>query len=178
RKALSLINGKGELLLELCAHHDLALFLTENDQPKAALVVLEHARPLYGQFRDDLTQLRMHWVEAKIAHRLGDLTEAENIFVQLWEEFRARNLNQEVVLVTIELAQVLTRKGETERAAQLAAESYSIMRDWGLHKDALAAWIVFQDALSHRQAIGDLFQRLGEYYRRHWFTPAKFEPKP
>lgn len=80
-----------------------------------------------------------------------------------------------VVLVTIDLARVLTRQGESERAAQLAAECYAILKNWGLHQDALAAWLVLQQALSHHVAVGDLFERLGTYYRRHWFTPALFD---
>ena len=175
RKAIALMDISKEPRLGLCAQHDLALFLTENGQPEEALAVLERARPLYQQFRDDVTQLRLHWVEGKIAYRLGEYGEAESIFSQIWEEFRVRNLNQEVVLVTIDLAQVLAAKDETERAAQLAAECYSIMKNWGLHKDALAAWLVFQEALSEEMARGELFGRLGEYFRRHWFIPAQFE---
>ena len=149
RKALALLERGRKPRLELCAQHALAQFLNDSGQPEEGLTVLERSRPLYRHFGDDLTQLRLHWVEGKIAYRLGEYSEAENIFVQLWDEFRARNLHQEVMLVTIDLARTLTAKGEPARAAKLAAESYSIMKDWGLHKDALAAWLVFQDALSH-----------------------------
>jgi len=45
-----------------------------------------------------------------------------------------------------------------------------------LHKDALAAWLVFQDALSQERGVAAIFERVGEYYRRHWFLPARFEP--
>jgi tetratricopeptide (TPR) repeat protein len=176
RKALALIDASTEPLLELCAQHALSQFLSDSGHPEEALVLLERSRPLYKQFRDDLTQLRLHWVEGKIAYRLGEYEEAESIFAQLWEELRARNLNQEVVLVTIDLAQVLASKGQPERAAQLAAECYSIMKNWGLHKDALAAWLVFQEALSQERGIREIFGRAGEYYRRHWFMPARFEP--
>jgi tetratricopeptide (TPR) repeat protein len=175
RQALAIMETAKEPRLEICAEHALAWFLNDNGQSEEALAVLERARPLYRQFRDDLTQLRLHWLEARIAYRLGEYGEAESIFSQIWEEFRVRNLNQEVVLVTIDLAQVLTAKDETERAAQLAAECYSIMKNWGLHKDALAAWIVFQEALSQEMARGELFGRVGEYFRRHWFIPAQFE---
>jgi tetratricopeptide (TPR) repeat protein len=175
-KALLLIDPAKEPRLEICAKHDLALFLTEGGHPEEALALLERSRPLYKKFQDDLTQLRLHWVEGKIAFRLGEYAEAESIFGQLWEEFRARSLNQEVVLVTIDLARVIAAKGESARAAQLAAECYSIMKNWGLHKDALAAWLVFQDALSQGRGIAKIFERVGEYYRRHWFLPARFEP--
>ena len=108
-----------------------------------------------------MTQRRLHWVEGKIAYRLGEYDEAESIFSQIWEEFRVHNLNQEVVLVTIDLAQVLAAQDEPERAAQLAAECYSIMKNWGLHKDALAAWVVFQEALSRENVRSVFFGRFG-----------------
>jgi tetratricopeptide (TPR) repeat protein len=178
-KAIVLLDTSKEPFLWLCAQHALARFLNDVGRSEEALTLLERARPLYRQFRDDLTQLRLHWLEARIAYRLGEYDEAESIFSQIWEEFRVRNLNQEVVLVTIDLAQVLTAKDETERAAQLAAECYSIMKNWGLHKDALAAWVVFQETLSKEKARGVLFGKLGEYFRQHWFMPAQFEgPSP
>lgn len=178
KKALALLDTSKEPRLDVCAQHALAWFLTDLGRHEEALAVLDRARPLYQQAADELIQLRLHWLEAKIAHRRGDLGEAETIFQQLWEELRVRDLNQEVVLVSIELAEVLTKKGEAARAADLAAGCYSIMRNWGLHKDALAAWIVFQDALgtfARGEALEDLFGKVQEYFRRHWVRPAVFE---
>jgi hypothetical protein len=45
------------------------------------------------------------------------------------------------------------------------------------HKDALAAWVVFQEALDRGTAAADLFARVSDYYRRHWFIPAKFDQR-
>lgn len=174
QNALTLIDSTKEPNLDLCAQHALAQFLSDTGHPEAALAVLDRARPLYERYGDELTQLRLHWLEGKIAHRLGKLDEAEHIFGQLWEELRVRNLNQEVVLVSIEIAQVLTRKGETARAADLAAQCFSIMKGWQLHNDALAAWIVFQNALAQGTAEGKVFENIEAYYRRHWVRPTRF----
>lgn len=163
RKALALIDGAKEPFLEVCAQHALARFLCDLDQPEEALAVLERARPLFDQFPGDLVQLRFHWVEAKIAYHLGEYPEAEVLFAYLWQEFRARNLNQEVVLVAIDLAQVLIAKGEVARAAQLAAECYSIMKNWGLPKDALVAWLIFQHALSQGRETERTSGGVGEH---------------
>lgn len=174
QNALTLIDSPKEPYLDLCAQHALAQFLSDSGQPEAALAVLDRARPLYERFGDEFTQLRLHWLEGKIAHRLGQLDEAEQIFTQLWDELRVRDLNQEVVLVSIEIAQVLTQKGETARAADLAGQCFSIMKGWRLHNDALAAWIVFQDALAQGAAEGKVFEEIEAYYRRHWVRPARF----
>lgn len=79
------------------------------------------------------------------------------------------------MLVSIELAQVLTKKGEPARAAELAAQCFSVMQGFRLHNDALAAWIVFQEALAEGRMREDaLFAQAGEYFRRHWFRPGRF----
>ncbi|HEV7509722.1 MAG TPA: hypothetical protein VGS07_32920 [Thermoanaerobaculia bacterium] len=174
RKALALIDTARDPRLELCARHDLAWFLMEGGRTEEALAVLDRARPLYRKFSDAFTQLRLHWLEGKIAANLGDLAGAESILGQLWEEFRVRDLNQEVVLVSIDLAKVLTWKGDVARAADLVGQCYSIMKSWGLHRDALAAWLVLQQTLAQGHGLGDIFQRIEAYYRRHWGRPAAF----
>jgi hypothetical protein len=99
---------------------------------------------------------------------------SEDIFRQLWEEFRSRDLNHELVLVSIDLAEVLVRRGEPNRAAELVGQCYPIMAAWGLHRYALAAWLLFQEAITQREAE-TVFRRIREYYRRHWVKPGSFE---
>ena len=127
--------------LDLCAQHDLACFLNDCGRPEEALAVLDRARPLYKQFPDNWTQLRLHWLEGRIARNLGELTEAGDIYKQLWEEFQARDLHHELVLLSIDLAELLVFKGESDRAADLVEQCYPILKTWGLHSYALAAWL-------------------------------------
>ncbi|HEX4959963.1 MAG TPA: tetratricopeptide repeat protein [Thermoanaerobaculia bacterium] len=171
QRGLALIDPAREPRLDLCAQHDLAWFLNDSGRPEEALAVLERARPLYNQFPDEWTQLRLHWLEGRIARNLGDLAEAEDIYKQLWEEFQARDLHHELVLLSIDLAELLVLKGEPERAAGLVEQCYPILKTWGLHNDALAAWLVFRDALASRQ-VGSVFSRMRDYFRRHWVKPA------
>jgi tetratricopeptide (TPR) repeat protein len=173
RRALALINATREPRLELCARHDLAHFLNDAGQPQAALAVLDRARPLYKQFPDDWTQLRLHWLQGKIARGLGHLDEAVHTLRQVWGEFKARDLHHELVIVSIDLAEAYVAQGHHASAARLAGEVYPIMARWGLHRPALAAWLILQNALELRQA-DELFSRLRIYYRRHWNREAEF----
>jgi len=175
-QALPLLAGAKEPRLDLCAQHDLAWFLNDNGQSEEALAILDRARPIYRQFPDSWTQLRLHWLEGRIAVNLGDLSAGESIFGQLWEELRVRDLHHELVLVSIDLAEVLVRKGEPNRAAALVEQCVPILQAWGLHRYALAAWLAFQEALEQGWVLG-VFDRMREYYRRHWVKPAVFEPE-
>jgi tetratricopeptide (TPR) repeat protein len=173
RRALALINTAREPRLELCAQHDLAHFLNDAGRPQEALAVLDRARPLYKQFPDDWTQLRLHWLQGKIARGLGHLDEAIHTLRQVRDEFDARDLHHDLVIVSIDLAEAYVALGQHASAARLTGEVYPVMAQWGLHRPALAAWLVFQNALELRQAE-DLFSRLRVYYRRYWVKEAEF----
>ncbi|HSS52688.1 MAG TPA: tetratricopeptide repeat protein [Thermoanaerobaculia bacterium] len=174
QRGLALIDAGKEPRLDLCAQHDLALFLNDNGRPAEALAVLDRARPLYKQFPDGWTQLRLHWLEGRIARNLGELEEAEDIYKQLWEELQARDLHHELVLLSIDLAELLVSKGEPKRAADLVEQCYPMLKSWGLHSYALAAWLVFRDSLRTRR-LDSVFSRMREYFRRHWVKPAALD---
>jgi tetratricopeptide (TPR) repeat protein len=173
REALPLIDAERTPRTMLCAQHDLAWFLADAGENQEALDVLDAARPLYRQFPDEYAQLRLHWLEGKLARNMGRPEEAAHIFQQLWEEFRVRELRHDLVLVTIDLAEVIARSGQVEEAAKLVRQVHPIMVSWGLHRYALATWLMLREALELRQ-LDDLFSRMRIYYRRHWNRPAAF----
>ncbi|MFY9819980.1 MAG: tetratricopeptide repeat protein [Thermoanaerobaculia bacterium] len=174
RRGLALVDAGKEPRLDLCAQHDFALFLNDSGRPEEALAVLDRVRPLYKQFPDEWTQLRLHWLEGRIARNLGELEEAEDIYKQLWEELQARDLRHELVLLSIDLAELLVFKGEPKRAADLVEQCYPVMKSWGLHSYALAAWLVFRDSLAQCR-MDSVFTRMREYFRRHWVKPVTLE---
>jgi tetratricopeptide (TPR) repeat protein len=173
REALLLINGERSPRTMLCAQHDLAWFLADAGENQEALRVLDAARPLYRQFPDEHAQLRLHWLEGKLARNMGRREEAAHIFQQLWEKFRVRELRHELVLVTIDLAEVIARSGQVEEAAKLVRQVYPIMVNWNLHRHALVTWLMLREALELCQ-LDDLFSRMRTYYQRHWHRPAAF----
>src|SRR5579863_322943 len=172
-RAIDLINTSREPRLELCAQHDLAHFLSDAGSPEEALALLDRARPLYKQFPDDWTQLRLHWLEGRIARGLGHLDEAVHIFRQVFQAFRERDLHYDLVMAAIDLAEAQVAQGSHEAAARLAAEIYTAMGAWGLHRHALTAWLMLENALELRQAE-DLFGKIRIYFRRRWHNPAEF----
>jgi tetratricopeptide (TPR) repeat protein len=171
-RALDLIDTAREPRLELCAQHDLAHFLSDSGKPMQALVVLDRARPLYKQFPDDWTQLRLHWLEGRIARALGHPHDAVHIFRQVWEAFRERGLHYDLVMVSIDLAEAYVAEGNPATAARLASEVHSIMEAWGVHRYALAAWLMLQQAVEAGQADA-LFAKIRLHFRRRWHNPAE-----
>jgi tetratricopeptide (TPR) repeat protein len=178
---LQRLNPVREPRLALCGQHALAEFLSDAGRPQEALAVLDRARPLYRQFPDEWAQLRLHWLQGRIAHALGQAAEAADILRQVQEEFRARDLHRDFLMVTLDLAEAHEAVGETATALRLLAEATPILASWSPHRNATAAWLLLQQGLEARRATGAgagaLFSGLRLYYRRHWHQPsAAFSP--
>ncbi len=176
-RGLQLLNPVREPRLELRAQHLLAEFLSAAGRAPEALAIMDRARPLYGQFQEDIVQLRLHWLQGRIAHGLGNVAEAVDILRQVREEFLARDLRQDFLLVSIDLAEAHVAQGEAATALRLATEVTPRLASWNPHRNVLDAWLRFEEALQGGDArtAGAIFRRLRLYYRRHWLMPGTEE---
>jgi hypothetical protein len=174
---LQLTNPVREPRLQLRAQHDLAEFLSAAGRPEEALAILGRAWPLYREFQEDMVQLRLHWLQGRIAYGLGHAAEAVDILRLAREEFRARDLHPDFLLVSIDLAEAHVGLGEMATALQLLRETTPTLASWNLHRNALAVWLMFQKALEERRDLGaaalaPLFDSVRLYYRRYWHVPS------
>lgn len=74
QEATHLLSEEADPRIYLSARHNLALYHCEAGNYHAASEALQQDRHLYARFPDAWTQLRLVWLEGKIAHGLGDLT--------------------------------------------------------------------------------------------------------
>lgn len=96
---------KGEVLLRT-ALQNIALYLTDAGRPRAALLVLRHARPLLAKGGHRF-ELRMEWLLARISSALGDDPGARRAFAAVRERFIAEGMLHEIALVSLDLARHL-----------------------------------------------------------------------
>jgi tetratricopeptide (TPR) repeat protein len=176
-QGLELINPVREPRLELWAQHHLAEFLCAASRPDEALAIMDRARPLYRQFEEEAMQLRLHWLEARIAQGLGRAGDAVEILRLLREEYRARDLRREFLLVSIDQAEAHVRQGEFATALRLLGETTPTLASWNLHRNGLAAWLLFQKTLDQSRDLGaaalaPLFESVRLYFRRYWHVPG------
>lgn len=170
---LSLIQCQREPRLELSGRHTLSWFLADTGRPHEALSVLEAARPLYEQFNDPSTRLRLRWLEGRIARGLGDLAEAEEIFRRLTGELQDSVWAHELVLISLDLAEVVMTRGGYEEALRLVADLQPVLQGWGMHPEGRAVWLLMVDALRKGTAHADAFRRMADYVRRAWHRPLR-----
>jgi tetratricopeptide (TPR) repeat protein len=170
---LALIDSLREPRLEWCGRHNLAHLLNDAGRPREALAMLEISRPLYEQFQDPWTRIRLHWLEGKIARDLGDLEGAEETFKRLWYDLQDPAQAHELTLLSIDLAEVYVAQRKHEEAVELVEELGPLLEGWGMHDEGRAVWLLMLQALRERRAEGELFRRMAEYVNRAWFRPLE-----
>lgn len=143
---LALIDSFREPRLEMCGLHSLAHFLNDTGQSQRARSILEASRPIFAQFDDSWTQIRLLWLEGKIARSHNDLAGAEEMFRKLTLDLQETDYAQELALVSLDLAEVYVARGKYDEASRLAAEFRPVLRFWGMHTEDLAMWLLIQKA--------------------------------
>jgi len=166
RSGLFLIDPAAEPRLVIVAQQNLVYCLNELGRPAEAWALIEDARPLWHQTgrRHDLVRLR--WLEGKVAVNLDDRREAEAAFLEVRAAFLAEQMPYDVALVSLDLAAIYAREGRTAEARRLAAEMLPIFQSREVHREALAALLVFQQAAETERLTLALVEEVAAYLER------------
>ncbi|HEV3456687.1 MAG TPA: hypothetical protein VHG32_09010 [Thermoanaerobaculia bacterium] len=129
--ALAEMSPQGDLRPELRAVHGKIWLLNDSGRPHEAATLLERSRRLYRRLGDPPTLTRLHWLEARIAHRLGRTGEAELTLQRLWHRLRDLELPLEHCMLSFDLIQVYVAQGKTAAALPLAQACYPVLMRYG-----------------------------------------------
>ncbi|HEX4495486.1 MAG TPA: helix-turn-helix transcriptional regulator [Thermoanaerobaculia bacterium] len=112
---------------------------------------------------------RVLWLEGRIAAGLGRSEEALNLLHQARQGFSNRKMVTDAALVLLEESVLLLEEGRTAQVKELARGLAEVLESKGIHREALAALLLFQEAAESETATVDLTRRLlGFLYRaRH-----------
>lgn len=157
--------------LFFCARHSRAVALCDAGRTREALLLLDASRELYRQFPDPWSQLRLAWLEARIASGLGRALEAEAILGRLWTAAFERGLRFEVALISLDLAANYIQLGRYTAAGRLAGRLIALFESWGVHRRAIEAWAILEHALKAETATVELVGQIAAYVRRGWRNP-------
>ncbi len=93
-------------------------------------------------FPEEVSQLRVRWVEARLVFALGRHAKAMGIFNEVCRAFAKRGDGYLAALVSLEMAALYAQLGKMETARQLAREAQPIFQFLGIVRESLAASIV------------------------------------
>lgn len=178
-RAIEVTNQATELFVEgehphlqLMARHNLVSFLIEAGRPGEAKELLALSQALYDQHLDSSTALRRLWVEASLARSEGDLETAERNFEAVRRGFMTRGLGYDAALAALDLATLYAEQGRTAELEQVAEEIVPIFESQDVHREAVAALMLFRDAVQAEQVTLGYVVELSRYLQR-----ARLDPK-
>lgn len=146
RESLALLDEQEEPRLRFACCKNLLLCLTEAGRGAEAAALLPETRTLAEAVADPLDLVRLRWAEGRIAAALGRADEAEAAFRATQDELLAARLPWDAALVTLDLAELLLRHGRAAETRELAEQTLPIFQALHVHREALAALVVFQRA--------------------------------
>ena len=166
RYALQLLSPNSHARLYTMARYNLALQLTENGQHEEAAGILESDAGLFAQMREPWAQLRLLYIRGKIAAVRGDLPGARSLFEEARSGFIREGIAFDAAVVSVELALIHLRTGDLPAVRELAEEIVGIFQAQDVHREVMAALLLFQQAARQEALTVDLAEDLASYLKR------------
>lgn len=166
RKGLALIDPLRDRWLELSARHALMLYLHDSGRSQEAWFNLKACRPDFQQHGGVMLNLRLRWLEGKIQQAHGRFEEAEAALLEARGGFIAQGTGFDAALVSLDLASLFAQLGRTAEMRRIAEEMLPIFQSRDVHREAIAALIVFQQAVRMESVNSNLLKEIGLYLQR------------
>jgi tetratricopeptide (TPR) repeat protein len=177
-EGLAKVDPESDPRLVIVAQHNLTLFLAEGGRYREAMRILESARPLYHQVGDQMSLLRLRWVEGKIASALGHYNEAEELLRGVQAELIERELGYDAALLSLDLATIYASQGRSAEMRRLAEEMIPIFKSRDIHREAIAALFVFQKAAEMERVTLGLIRDVTSYLKESRATASLRSREP
>ena len=137
--------------------------------------LLERVRELVLDRGDENEVIRVLWLEGRIAAGLGRPIEARTLLAQARREFTARKMGYDVALALLEEAVLFLDEGRPAEVRELARHLAGVFQSNGVHREALAALRLFQEAAERETATAEMVRRLLRYlYRARYDQGLRF----
>jgi tetratricopeptide (TPR) repeat protein len=162
-QGLAMIDRERDPRLHLCFRHTLIFFVNQVGRSDQAAAMLDEDRPLYREFGDSWTLLRERWLEGYIAQGRGQAQEAEAAFREVRQGFLDQGLGYDAALASLNLATTLFEAGKLGEIKILAGEMLPIFESRDVHREAIAALILFQKAAQMETLTLELLRSFTRY---------------
>jgi transcriptional regulator with XRE-family HTH domain len=176
KRAAAAVGGRNEPRFLFLLSFNLAVNLCHLGRHAEAEKLLPDIRNPAVRLGNGLDLVRALWLEGRIAAGLGQRARAVSALERVRADFTSRGMAYDVALATLELAVLFLEEGRAEKVQNLARQMAPIFKSQGVHREALAALKLFQDAAEHKAATVELARRLVPYLQRARHQPdLKFE---
>lgn len=171
-RALEILTSEADPRNVASVQHNLAYCLAETGQLEKALERITEVRPRLQEFGDSLSLIRLRWLEGKIFAGQDRTRQAEEALVEAREAFVEEAIGYDAALVSLDLAAIYARQGRVAEMRELAESILPIFQSRDVHREALAALILFRDAALAETVSLALVEEISRFLHR-----ARHDPK-
>lgn len=173
RQALALMTADEDPHLYFYARYDEALFLAERGDHAAARDYLALYREGIEGLQERAMDRWLKWLDARIAHALGDAATAEAGYRKVREDYLRAELPYDAAVISLDLALLYAEAREHEKVRELAASMLPVFQAREIHRDAFAALMLFHDAARAEKATAQMIRGLAAHLRAMTRDPER-----
>jgi tetratricopeptide (TPR) repeat protein len=174
-QAAPLVERNSDLRLLYMLRFNLAVNYCHIGLYKEATELVEQVRELATNRGDEIEVIRVIWLDGRIAAGLGQRMEARSLLAHARREFVARKMGFDASLTVLEEAILFLEEGQTAEVKQLSRGLAEVFQSNGVHREALAALRLFQEAAERETATADLVRRVLRFlYQARYDQGLKF----
>lgn len=178
KQAMSLIDPERDPRLTLVAHQNLINFLTDLGRYEEAQAMLPKVRRRSVELGRRMDLLQLRWLEGRIQLGLGHEGRAESAFLEVRKGLAELGIGYEMAVVSLELAALYLRQGRTAEIKQLASEIVPIFESQDVHKDSLAALLLFKKAVDMETLTARMLEEVSDVLHQSKKRPRPQAEKP
>jgi tetratricopeptide (TPR) repeat protein len=166
QQSLMEVSREREPQLFAYARHNLLHLLTVAGRYQEAESLVPEVRELLQTAAEPLDRVRFQWTEGNLFQGLGRLSEAEERYRAVQQDFLELRKGLDAALVSFDLASLLWEQGRTEELKRLAAEVLTVFESREVHREAVASLLLFQKACAEERITGELIRQIAAELRR------------
>jgi len=166
RTAVAKIDPARSERLSVYALHNLVWTLTTAGHHDEALAMLPDVQVRFQSIARPIDFIRLRWAAGRIAAGLGRRDEAEMIFLGVRQEFLRHGMGYDAALVSLDLAILHAQDRRTAELKQLAAEIGPVFESREVHREALAALVLFREACQEERLTPQLASEIAKTLQR------------
>jgi soluble cytochrome b562 len=137
---------------------------------------LVYDEDLFEAHADGHLRIRVRWLEARIAAAIGDPEEAERSLLVVRDHFAGQGHGFNAAIACLDLAALYHQEGRFEELREAAGQAVQLFQTHEIHRDALAALLLLQEAITARRLTAETIQRVAAYLQEAQRDPtARFE---
>jgi tetratricopeptide (TPR) repeat protein len=164
--ALELLDSEQDQTLMIYGRYNQIGCLLTAERFQEAESLLPEVRSLFERIAKPVDLIRLRWAGARIAAGRSDDATAEQTFRAVQEEFFRLGLPYDAAYVALDLAALYSRQKRHRDLKELALEILPVFEARDVHREALAALLLFRQAVEEERLTVEVVHQLAETLRR------------